>query len=181
MKTYQSKWMGVKDGCNRRLEVTTRSDILYLFSQGNFLCIETSHPSTIYCFFVSDNNVTSVFSTVYSAFWWWKHLLCSLLVYQLNQGLHLLQTPTQWLHLKLTSWYALNSLFFHQTWVHKHFLLTVCHIFLFNVSLINLFNVAGDKYGFLSVPVGLSFVQSISKVRFLHVITRTIKNKFKTI
>ena len=31
--------MGVKDGCNRRLEVTTRSDILYLFSQGNFIFV----------------------------------------------------------------------------------------------------------------------------------------------
>ena len=31
--------MGVKDGCNRRREVTTRSDILYLFSQGNFIFV----------------------------------------------------------------------------------------------------------------------------------------------
>jgi len=51
-----------------------------------------------------------------------------------------------------------------------------------NVSLNNLFNVTGDKYGFLSVPIGLSFVKyEQSEILTLIFITRTIKNKFKTI
>ena len=46
----------------------------------------------------------------------------------------------------------------------------------YDVSSINLFNVTGDKYGFLIILIGLSFVQSMTKVRYLYFIKRTLKN-----
>lgn len=36
-KTYESSWMGEKDGYKLRPEAATGSDILYLFSQENLI------------------------------------------------------------------------------------------------------------------------------------------------
>ena len=51
----------------------------------------------------------------------------------------------------------------------------------YDVSSINLFNVTGDKYGFLIILIGLSFLQSMTKVRYLYFIKQTLKNNFITI
>lgn len=48
----------------------------------------------------------------------------------------------------------------------------------FNVSSNNLFNVTGDKYGFLIVLIGLLFVQIMTKVIFFYIFHTNYKEQF---